>query len=105
MSMIAIYILMLCGLLMGLLFLVEAGISVYKIAQKQGRIRMHVILAVVFAATSIVCTSSGFFFVAQKVINGNTDLKELMRSIGRNSGEIVGAALEGFQEEFKVEGD
>ena len=98
--MVAVYILILCGALMGLMFLVEAGISVYKIVQKQGRIRGHVILAVIFAATSIVCTSSAFFLVAQKVINRNTDYKEVVRSIARDSGEVTTTVLEGFNEGF-----
>lgn len=94
--MVAVYILILCGALMGLMFLVEAGISVYKIVQKQGRIRGHVILA----ATSIVCTSSAFFLVAQKVINRNSDYKEVVRSIARDSGEVTATVLEGFNEGF-----
>lgn len=98
--MIAVYILLLCGALMGLMLLVEAGISVYRIAQKQGRIRVHVILAVVFAAASIVCTSSAVFLVARKVINENTDYKEMLRGIARTSGKITAAAVEGFQEGF-----
>lgn len=98
--MVAVYILILCGALMGLMFLVEAGISVYKIVQKQGRIRGHVILAVILAATSIVCTSSAFFLVAQKVINRNTDYKEVVRSIARDSGEVTATVLEGFNEGF-----
>ncbi|MDE5614279.1 MAG: hypothetical protein K2I74_06485 [Treponemataceae bacterium] len=103
--MVALYILMLCGLIMGLLFLVEAGISVYRIAQKQGRIRTHAILAVVFAAASIVCTSSAVFLVARKVISENTDYKEVLRGIARTSGEITAAAVEGFQDGFNVSGD
>ena len=103
--MVALYILMLCGLIMGLLFLVEVGISVYRIAQKQGRIQTHAILAVVFAAASIVCTSSAVFLVARKVISENTDYKEVLRGIARTSGEITAAAVEGFQNEFNVSGD
>ena len=98
--MVAVYILILCGALMGLMFLVEAGISVYKIVQKQGRIRGHVILAVILAATSIVCTSSAFFLVAQKVINRNSDYKEVVRSIARDSGEVTATVPEGFNEGF-----
>lgn len=102
-GMVTVYILMLCGLIVGLLFLVEAGISVYKIAQKQERIRTHAMLAVVFAAVSIVCISSAFFLVARKVISKNMDYQEVLRSIARTSGEITAAAVEGFQEGFNAD--
>jgi len=84
-----IYILWLVGIIFTILFLIEVGVVIYKLAQKKEKVKAHIVTAVICIIISIVCISSALFIGVEKILKYDTSYSEMSKSIGQKSADIT----------------
>lgn len=93
-----VYLLWIAGFLFGVLAVVEIGFVVYKVYKKNEKIHWHVVLFVLFFCLSVCSISSAFFILAKNIASSNVNYREVVKDIGRFSGELASDAVKGFEE-------
>ncbi len=96
--MLLVYILWFLGVVCGFVAAVEIAITIYRICSKNKNVKVHIILAVIFAAICIGCSSIAAISVVQKIVVSDNTVSDLGKAIGENSTAVTANAYQSFIE-------
>lgn len=96
--MLLIYALWFLGVIFGLLTAVEVAIIIYKICNKNKKLKSNIILAIITAILCIGFSSSAIITVFDRVIKSNITISSVSKDLGKISADMTANAYQSFIE-------